>query len=222
METESTVSEDSTLLKAVELIAITPADARAQVESYRQQIVKNNPDLEEKEIIAKINEKIIDRYSSLAAVSGGTTSLAGIIPGIGTALSIVGGGMADVTICMKLQIDMAMSLVIANKGKMTNEDAKHLSFFIAVAGGIEQLATSVGAASAKKAAERAVAMYLKGVTLQVIKEMFKKFGIIFTQKAAQKAIPFGVGVIIGAGVNYALTKWVGSFALDTIAGIENT
>lgn len=77
-------------------------------------------------------------------------------------------------------------------------------------------------ASAKKAAERAVAMYLKGVTLQVIKEMFKKFGIIFTQKAAQKAIPFGVGVIIGAGVNYALTKWVGSFALDTIAGIENT
>jgi hypothetical protein len=54
--------------------------------------------------------------------------------------------------------------------------------------------------------------YLKGAALQAVKELFKKIGIIFTRKAIEKALPFGVGVVIGSSANYALTKYVGAAA----------
>ena len=56
--------------------------------------------------------------------------------------------------------------------------------------------------------------YLTGATLIAIKELFKKIGIVFTQKAAAKAIPFGIGVLIGGAANYALTKYVGKTARE--------
>ncbi len=61
--------------------------------------------------------------------------------------------------------------------------------------------------------------YLKGATLQAMKELFKKLGIVFTCKALEKALPFGIEVNIGSGANYALTKYVGTettawFVLD--------
>ena len=56
--------------------------------------------------------------------------------------------------------------------------------------------------------------YLKGATLQAVKEIFKKVGITFTRKAAEKAIPFGVGVVIGFSANKGLTWYVGSKAKD--------
>jgi hypothetical protein len=56
--------------------------------------------------------------------------------------------------------------------------------------------------------------YLKGSTLTAVKEIFKRVGITFTQKAAVKAIPFGVGVVIGFTANKGLTWYVGSKARD--------
>jgi hypothetical protein len=56
--------------------------------------------------------------------------------------------------------------------------------------------------------------YLKGPTLVVVKELFKKVGITFTRKALEKAIPFGVGVVIGSGANYGLVRYVGAQARD--------
>ena len=42
--------------------------------------------------------------------------------------------------------------------------------------------------------------------------IFKRVGITFTRKAAEKAIPFGVGVIIGFSANKGLTWYVGNRA----------
>ncbi|WP_238706196.1 hypothetical protein [Pseudomonas sp. FSL W5-0299] len=54
-----------------------------------------------------------------------------------------------------------------------------------------------------------VHQYLKGSTLQIIKELFAKIGNSFTHKAADKVIPLGIGVIGGGTTNYALTTYVG-------------
>ena len=122
--------------------------------------------------------------------------------------------MADVSLCMMFQIDMTMCLAIAINNEITNEDAKHMSFVIALAGSLEKFGTEAGKATASKAAARVASEYLKGATLQTIKQMCKQFGIIFTQKAAVKAIPFGVGVVIGSSANYLLTRYVGAVARD--------
>lgn len=204
----------SALMKIVEAIAITPQDARVVVSQYESQAREGHPNATEKHIQKLVTDKIIQRYSKMAAASGGVTSLAGVIPGFGTAISMVGGGVADVSLCMKLQIDMTMCLGIAINKELSNEDAKHMSFIIALCGSLEQLASSGATKVASKAAVKVVNEYLKGATLQTIKQLFKQVGINFTKAATTKAIPFGVGVVIGTAANYALTRYVGGVARD--------
>lgn len=90
-----------------------------------------------------------------------------------------------------------------------------MSYIIALCGSLEQMGSAGATRIASKAGVRMIHQYLKGGTLTVIKEFFKKIGITFTQKAAAKVIPFGVGVIVGGAANYALTKYVGKVARDT-------
>ena len=56
--------------------------------------------------------------------------------------------------------------------------------------------------------------YLKGAALQAVKHAFRRVGVTFTRKAVAKAIPFGVGVVIGGGANYGLTRYVGRQAQE--------
>jgi len=213
--TEATEENSSSLMKMVEAIAISPQDARELVEQYETQARKSAPSASADKIQDAVVEKIISRYSKLAATSGAATALPGIIPGVGTAISAVGGGLADVSVCMKLQIDMTMCLAMAINGRLSNEDAKHMSFIIALYGSLEQMGTTGATKIASQAGVRMVYQYLKGPTLQIIKELFSKIGIIFTQKAAAKVIPFGIGVVVGGAANYALTTYVGTVARDT-------
>ena len=202
----------SSLMKMVEAIAISPQDARSLVLRYRNQITTKSPNISKPDIDNIIIDKLISRYCKMAAISGGATSLTGVIPGVGTAISATAGGVLDVSACMKIQIDMTMCLAIAINDGLSNEDAKHMSYIVALMGSIEQL-TSKGATSiASKAGVNLVKQHLKGGALTAIKALFKVFGVKFTQKAAMKAIPFGFGVVIGSSVNYALTKYVGNQA----------
>lgn len=196
---------------AVEKIAISPEDAKAVVQGYFSQI----PSDVSKDIGRKmVAEKIIDRYCYLSATSGVVTSLSGVIPGVGTVASVLGGGTLDVVATMKWQVDMTMCLAIAYGYDLTNEDAKHLTFLIAAAGVVEQMATTKGKAFVSKAVSKVTDIYLKEATLQAVKSMFKAVGINFTKSAFKKALPFGIGVVIGSSTNYYLTKYVGNKALD--------
>lgn len=205
----------SSLMKMVEAIAISPQDARVVAQQYESQARQALPNSPDRDIQKLVTDKIISRYSRLAATTGAATALPGVIPGVGTAVSMIGGGLVDVSVCMKLQIDMTMCLGMAINGGMSNEDAKHMSYIIALYGSLEQMGSAGATKIASKAGVRMVNQYLAGSTLVIIKGFFKKIGISFTQKAAAKAIPFGVGAVIGGGANYALTRYVGSVARDT-------
>ncbi|EHZ7344711.1 TPA: hypothetical protein ACGUW9_004234 [Vibrio vulnificus] len=50
-----------------------------------------------------------------------------------------------------------------------------------------------------------------------MKEIFKRLGITFTRKALEKAIPFGIGVVVGFSANKGITWYVGSKAKDFFA-----
>lgn len=212
--TEEREDTGSTLMKMVEAIAISPQDARIVVEQYENQAKKSRPNSTDERIQKVVTDKIIQRYAKLAATSGAATAIPGAIPGIGTAIGMLGGGLADVSICMKMQIDMTMCLGIAiNKG-ISNEDAKHMSFLIALAGSLEQMGSATATKVASKAGVKMINKYLTGATLTAIKEFFKLIGIAFSKKALIKAIPFGIGIFIGGSANYVLTKYVGNAARD--------
>lgn len=211
--TDSTNAHDSSvgtrLLKAIETISISPADAKAIAEGYINQSKERFPELEDWDHRVNAADKIVGRYSRLAALVGTASGLPGVIPGLGTAVSIVGGATADSLVCMKLQVDMCMCLAAAFNYDINSEDGKHLAFLIAATGSAQRAGVKVGAQVGSKAGVRMIRQYLKGAALQAVKQAFRRVGVTFTRKAVERAIPFGIGAAIGGAANYGLTRYVG-------------
>jgi uncharacterized protein (DUF697 family) len=201
--------DGSRLLKAVEAIAITPSDAEMLVNQYWIQSKKKHPNDRYNDHQERVAKKIVKRYARLSALVGGGTALAGVVPGIGTAVALFGGAATDVAIGMKLQVDMCMCLAENFGYDLTSEDAKHLSFLIAAGGALEQAGSEGAIRVGSKAGVKLLKEHLKGATLVAVKEAFKKVGVTFTRKSLEKAIPFGIGVAIGGSANYGLTRYVG-------------
>lgn len=201
------------LLKAVEAIAISPRDAQSLVDEYRQQVCEAHPGATKRRQQELIAQKIVDRYSWLATTSGVLSALPGVIPGAGTAV-VAGTALGDATLCMKLQLDMCLCLAGAFDHDLTSEDARHLALLLSAGGALEKAGVEAGVQIAGRAGVRMLKQYLKGAALQTIKELFKKLGLVFTRKALEKMIPFGIGVLVGGSANYAMTCYVGAKARD--------
>ncbi|TFD72728.1 hypothetical protein [Cryobacterium gelidum] len=208
----------SRLQKAVEAIAISPKDAAKLVDGYRRSFRKKfEREPETPADKRRIASKVIDRYSKFAAATGAAAALPGVIPGVGTAVAVIGGGAADIAASLKIQIDMCMCLVDVFTEEMSSEDKKHLAFVLALAGSLEGLATNTGKVAVEKVAQKLVFQYIRGPALVTIKELFKKVGVTFLQKTAAKAIPAGVGVVFSGSTNYVLTTVVGKIAVTVLA-----
>ncbi|MET7436242.1 hypothetical protein ACFYQQ_22440 [Streptomyces sp. NPDC005496] len=211
-------TDGSRLQKAVETIVMTPAAAAKVVDGYRVTFEdKNERKAESLEDKRRIAAKIIGRYSKMSAATGAVTAAPSVIPGIGTAVAILGGGATDIAVALKLQVDMCMCLVEVFETELSTEDKKHLAFTIALAGSAEQMASKGGKAAVQKIAQKLVYQYLTGPALVTIKQLFKRASITFTQKAMAKAIPAGVGVAFSSSTNYVLTRVVGRVAVAVLA-----
>lgn len=182
--------------------------------SYRE---KYGDKLTEEEIRRKAANKIISNYSYCSAFTGGATSLAGIVPGIGTAIAALGGVSADVVLSMKFQIDMVMAIAAVYGHDIEEEYVQQTSFLVAGIGKLN-FAVDEGKRIGAKAFANIMNQYLKKGSQQAAKEITKKLGIQVSGKALQKAIPFGVGVIIGFTANKTLTWYIGRKARDYFAG----
>lgn len=209
------VSEDkSTFLKAIELIIADPEKIKDESLSLLSKISSKNPTKSDSEIRKKTIDKIISNYSYYSAFSGGATALAGVVPGIGTAVSMVGGASADAVVSMKFQIEMTMAIATIYEHDILTEEGKRLCFMIAGLGAISEAAKEGSKRIGSKAFISVVQANLKGSTLIAVKEIFKKVGITFSRKALEKSIPFGVGVVIGFSANKGITWYIGSKAKD--------
>ena len=218
--TQPSGDNESRLLKIVESMAISPEDVQAIAERNLEQSRNKHPGDPEWEHQLRAADQIIKRYARLAGVVGGSTSLSGIIPGLGTAVAVVGGATADTAVSMKLQVDMCMCLAAVFGYDITSEDIRYLVFLIAATGSLQRAGVDVRARLGTKAGVRMLNEYLKGTALQAVKHAFRRVGVTLTRKALAKAMPFGVGVVVGTSVNYGLTRYVGMeakewFAIDT-------
>ena len=207
-------TEKPNFLKAVELILAKPEDIKKETLQVLEKFKKEYPNKNEKDIRSLVSKKIISNYSYYSAFTGATTALTGVIPGIGTAVAIAGGASADAVASIKFQVEMTMALATVYDYDILIEEEKRLCFLIAGLGAINEATKSGAKSIGTKAFTNLVNQYLKGATLQAVKEIFKKLGIIFTRKALEKSIPFGVGVIISFSANKGLTWYVGSKACE--------
>lgn len=204
-----------TLLNAVEFVLAKPEDIKRQTDAilnkYRKRYRSERDEEDVKEMVAN---KVIKNYSYMTAFSGGVTALAGVIPGLGTLASVTGGAAADIALCMKFQVEMVMALAHVYEHDILAEEERRLCFIIAGLGAINQ-ATQKGAKEVgSKAFTKMVQQYLKGSSLAAVKEIFKRVGVTFTRKGLEKAVPFGVGAVIGFTVNKTLTWFIGIRSRD--------
>jgi len=212
--TEFSNNDKPALLKAIELILAEPTEIRKESlnlqKKFQQRFSKKTTD----EIDALVVAKIISNYSYSAAFVGGATALTGVIPGLGTAVAVFGGATADAALSMKYQIEMTMAIATIYGHNIEIEEEKRLCLIVAGLGAINEAAKEGGKQVGSKAFIKMTQQYLKGATLQAVKEIFKKVGVTFTRKALEKAIPFGIGVVVGFSANKGLTLYVGSKSKD--------
>ncbi|MXS86033.1 hypothetical protein ABO04_08985 [Nitrosomonas sp. HPC101] len=209
------VNDKPILLKAVELVLAEPASIRKEALQLKEKYVtRYGSDRSEDEINTYAADKIISNYSYYTAFVGGTTALTGAIPGLGTVLATFGGATANAALSMKYQIEMTMAIATIYGRDITIEEEKRLCLMIAGLGAISEMTKVGGKESSKKASVKMMQQYLNEAPFQTLQEIFRKAGIAFTKKAARKAIPFGVGVVIGFSANKGLTWYVGTKARD--------
>ena len=204
----------SRLLRFVEAITITPEDAKHMAEQYLDQSRKKYPQDSTWQHQLRASDAIIKRHAKLAAIVGATTALPGIIPGWGTAVVIGGGALTDVGLCLKLQADMCFCLAAVFEYNITSEDARHLSYLLAATGTVQHAGTEVTVQVGSRAGVRMLRHYLKGPALKTVTQVFSKVGVRFTRKGLEKALPLGIGVSLGIGANYSLTRFVGKQAKE--------
>ena len=204
--------QSSFILDTVQKFAISPQDVQAIVNKYQSKYKDRRPKANHEEVQDAVAKQLIKRYSRMAATVGATSGLTGVIPGLGTAVAVTAGTTGDIAICMKLEVDMCMCLAQNYDWDITTDDAQHLSFLISAGATLEKMGAEAGTKIASKAGVKLLRKYLKGAALKTIKELFKKIGITFTRKGLEKALPFGIGVVIGGTANYHISKYVGTQA----------
>ena len=210
--------------KFVERFMISPEQAEETVASfarrYRKNHAKDGVVSDDPLTVADrltISKAIVSRYAIYSAALGAGTAAPGMFPGVGTAV-VAGGAVTDLGVSIKLQCDMTLCLVTLYRESLSRDDQIQLAMVMALAGSAQQFAAGAGKEFAEKAAAKLVYQYLKGPTLQFIKMLFKKVAINFTQKAAAKVIPFGIGVGVSAAANYATTRVVGRVSRLVLTG----
>ena len=206
------------LEKAVRKIARSPDGSKKLARKRLAQARSKNPGATEPELKSKAAKSIVRGHTLRSGVSGGVTGVAGAIPGPGTVAAITVGAATDFVFFMKVNVDMCHTLVYLFKPDLSEDEAFSLAVSLAIYGTMERRSVNyLGGKATKLASEAGVKILrqqLRGSALVATKQAFKRVGIVFTRKAIEKAIPFGVGAVIGSGVNATLTTYVGHQARE--------
>lgn len=198
------------LLKAIELILARPDVIKQKVQKTKEKYYsRHDSALPEHRHLNNIADKLIASYSTKAGLSGGATGLIGIVPGLGTAVELVGGATADIALCLKYQIEMSMALATLYGHDIENEAGKKQYYIIASLSTINTETIRQGGEQAAKLFTKMAHRYLRDASFETVKIVFRKVSVTLSKKAIQKAIPFGIGAVIGFSSNKTLTWMAG-------------
>lgn len=198
------------LLQAVRPLLANPVEIRrATLKLKEKYLLRYSGTRSEEKINDMVVRKIISNYSYYSAFTGGATSLTGVVPGLGTVLAVFGGATADMALTMKYQIEMTMAIATVYGHDINLDEEERLCYLIAGLGTINEALKNRGKEGGKKLFMELVKKYGSSASAQAVKEVFKKVGITLSRKMVEKAIPFGVGAVIGFSANKALTWYVG-------------
>ena len=212
MTTPTAEMQDSNFLEdAVRKIARSPDASRELARKRVAQARAKNPSASKMEVKVKAAKAIVRRHAARSGAAGGVTGALGAIPVVGTAVAITVGVPGDLVLYTKANVDMCSALVYVFHPNMPEDEAFSLTMMLARLDALRSANDlgQQGATLASGAGVRILRRHLPDRMLIAVKPVFKPAGITFTRKAMERAIPFGVGAVIGASVNASMTAYVG-------------
>lgn len=205
------------LLKALELILASPASIKQKVRKIKDGLRLRDRVGGEEAMKAKVADRLIAAYSNKAGLSGGATALIGVVPGVGTALELFGGTTADMALCLKYQVEMSMALAHLYGQDIESEVDRKRYFIIAGLSTLNTETVRQGTEQAAKLFTKLLDKALREASFETVRVLFRKVSITLSKKMLQKAIPFGIGAVIGFSSNKTLTWLVGRRAKEYFA-----
>lgn len=203
------------LLSAVERLVDDVDDLITQVEAFDDLASGDGEDGAQARL-DQVAERIISTYSSRAAVAGAATALPALMPGAGTAVALVGGSLVDMTLVLKYEVEMILSLMYLYGYDIRDERERWLAYVLA---GIRTSDVKMGRNYFLDLAEAqldALATYTPRQLSKMVVSVLGKLAMRSVSRNWAKVIPV-FGMAVGASANKLLTSSVGwwcAYALE--------
>ena len=157
---------------------------------------------------------IIMHYSNMCAVGGGASGIPGMIPGVGTILSIFGAGALDSMIALKYEIEMVLALSHFAGIDITDLRERKIAYLLACAS-LEEAYETEREPNIKGIIDLAVNEYSTRELSKSIIKVLARVIVMFGAKRWVRFFPF-VGMAIGASINKVLSLHMGYEAWQAI------
>lgn len=200
------------LLSAVERVVDDVDSLIARVETMRS----STPEEDDTEArLEQLAAMVISDFSTRAAIAGGAAAVPGILPGVGSAVALVGGAVADMTLSLKHDVEMILCLSHVYGFDIRDQRERWLAYVMA------------GVRTHAARGHRNYLVDLAEVQLDALpkytpRQLFKlaatvvgKLALRSLSRGYARALPV-VGIVISASTNKFLTTSVGWAAVEAL------
>jgi hypothetical protein len=209
-------SQGERLLSTVERLVDDCDTLIAQVEAYRSaaglEPGESAVNSRHRESIAR---QLIANYSTKSAISGGVTSLPGLLPGVGSALVLLGGALVDVAFTLKYEVEMVLCLTYLYGRDIRDERERWLAYVMAGVHVHEARSGQNYLMDLVEAELDALPRYAPRQLFKLAGSIFGKLALLSASKGLARAIPL-VGIVVGASTNKFMTNSVGWWCVDAL------
>lgn len=216
----SGTEQGAALLKAVERIVDAPAKIHERVEKTVGSIRASLPDdATEAQVRSSVERDLISHYSNRTAIAGGASALPGLVPGLGSLTAVLGGGLLDMTFCLKYEVEMVLALAASRGYDIEDKRERQLAYLLAAAHTYEASGGRNPLPDLVKTEIDAVWHYTPRQLGKLVAALFVKLALMFAGKGLTRAIPF-IGVVVSSAANKTLTSRVGKSVVKALDGRE--
>jgi uncharacterized protein (DUF697 family) len=216
MANGSEVIEGERLLSAVERLIEDTSSLVSQVEAFKYEVQAPGGDELDPDYLEDVSRLLISAYSGRAAIAGGVTAMPALLPGVGTAIAIVGGSLADVALMLKHEVELSLCLTHLYGHDIRDERERWLAFVLAGVSTYEARSGRNYFADMAEAEMEALNLYTPRQLSKLMITLMGKLALLSASRSLIKALPL-IGIAVSASANKLVTTAVGWRCAEALA-----
>lgn len=154
----------------------------------------------------QMSDVIISKKSRCCAFSGAVTALPGMLPGVGTVLTLLGGTAFDLVALMYFMSEMIMEMALLYDRDFRKQDAAREAVWVFMSAvGTDAVSKNVSKFTVRQMGRQAFVKFTQDLLISM--------GIRISQRSVVKIIPL-LGAVVSGTVNYFMCRKVGGLVAD--------